>query len=561
MIVVAAVAGVVFGGVTIARKMEEKRLATEWARFSRCLVGPPLGAAETPASRLRSSQLGMLERKLSRAPAPSDADWPRRCATYAGRLARDWDDPLATMVGALRNLIPLFERGEVPSTSFLGPGSYLDEAFGAAAGMPGKPDDVSDVPVPPKGASLLETVTAAKLSDETHIWDAAPLIDRSVRWLPYRTGTMLEIDGSPDPARTLLHAHATKISEKIPTLSQAKLVGVEDGVAPVFALSGFAGRGGLYSGSTGELLVPSPLAPSFGGWAKTNGFTATIDNVVLRPGAEVVNEATYHIVRRAPNGVVTRTALDRPKWNKDRVSSARVFAGWLFWVEGPFAVDTVLHAREIFEGEPAVGPVVNIGKLPNEVVFQSDARVCRSGDALFVELHDGKSVTPVRAVAGFGAGKWHAPIRTEGARGVLTCSAGRAVYTGIDITGPEPSDGSTKAPAEVHRTTCTFDACAHESVTLPDVLVTRDDIKEAHVSAVALAGDVVAVANHGMLRVAPLAELPRARVRILVAEPLDSNTLFTREGVGVLLLGLHDGARAFRIGGDGALSPVDMPTN
>jgi hypothetical protein len=562
-IVATCIALAAFGGRAIVQRRAAKRAATAWARLSRCLVGtPPLGSAEAPEPRLRRIELGILERKASHAEDPGDAEWPRRCAKFGDALSREWGDDAATIDGPLASLVPDLQRGKLPSPGNFVESNALAVVLRMGATLRATPDDVGDVPMPPAAAQLLDFTQAAMLSRETLISDAVPVVDRSLRLLPHHSHAMWEVQGAADPSKTLMHARSIEVSSKIPAASNPRLVGVEDGATPVVAISGFAGEGGLYSLASGERLVSAAMPETTGGWGKANGSVATIDNIETKGAGDPVHASTYQLLRRSSAGVVTRTAVDRPRWTKQGVFEAHVVAGWLMWLEGPDAVETNLRAREILDGDPAVGPVFDIGKVPPQFLLRDSARACRTDDALFVDLTDVKGG---HVVVAFSGGRWHPPVRAEGARGVLTCSGTRAVYIGVDLSGVSEYDDYAPAPAEIHRTICSLDACTHQSVTLPDERVSRGDIKYPRVAVAALAGDVVALARLTTLRVAPLAELPRARVRILVdtASPgaggtgMHSIALFARHDVAVLLFGTYEGQRAFRLDASGALSPID----
>src|SRR5262249_20855443 len=149
------------------------------------------------------------------------------------------------------------------------------------------------------------------------------------------------------------------VSRRIPAATNRTLVGVGEGASPMLAVFSYT-EGGVFSAETGERLVAAGTPPQEGAWVDANGFAAALG----RAGADDTFAPTYTLVRRLPDGTSSRTPLDRPRWQEGRVFDAALVAGWMLWLEGPRDAEHELFAREIVPGDPATGPVVDVGAVP-----------------------------------------------------------------------------------------------------------------------------------------------------------------------------------------------------
>jgi hypothetical protein len=575
--VAAAIVGAVaVGGPARARASARRDASREWARLARCLVGDDALAGEKPSERLRRIELGVAARKASGAAEARDADWPRRCAGAAAKLEKAWrkahDDESGdraaltsqTILQPVSDIGSFLERDQ-PSASSR-EATLLDASLWPAAAreLSPEPADATDVLAapPPAVIALTKPTTIAPIyADEGMLNGVEAVHARSARVQFYKKDDVCVFGGDEDASRTLLHVRCHPVSARIPGGASRTLVGLDEGAPPMLAVFDYT-EGGVFSAATGERLVAAGTPTIEGAWAKANGFVAALDRPVVTRGGNSTFVPTYTLVRRLADGTASRTPLDRPRNRDGEVFDAVVVPGWMLWLEGPSQHEHALHAREILEGEPAVGPVLDVGVVPDGYDLQRRAVSCRTRDALFVSLGDVQGHTALAARA---AGRWTV-VRADVEGGRLTCRGAEAVLTALQPGDAGKYDYGKKEPLEIVQARCTPERCETASVRVPAVVTTRGDIDHGDRIGAADVGGKVALLTLGstvQLRLAPLSDLARAPVTTVAEGEYEHGGrivhgiyLLPREDAAVVVLNTSDGSFAFRLDAAGALTPI-----
>jgi hypothetical protein len=560
-----------FGGPAVAHRMAARRASAAWARFVRCTVGDEPLAGEPPSERARRIELGVAARALSGARDPRDEGWPARCSAYAEALDRAWQEARGDddLVGRTEQIaVPLsmvgaaLHRGEAP-TDTMALSYRLDGLFLTAAELHPDPGDAADVPPPPPAVAPLRLGKQVRpiLPMADLLVRSEPLSGRTLRaW--FSEGGICTLDASGDAARALLSATCRPVSPAVPASSWRTLIGLDDGAPPMIAVFDYE-RGGVYAAGGGERLVPAATPTMEGAYATARGFVATLDRTEIAPGGVVHFSPKYTLVRRSPDGRVSRDVLDRPGAASSQIVDAHVVAGHLIWLEGPPGGDHELFARAIGEGDPSVGPIADLGKLPGDVTIGRDAIACRTPEALFVDLPGGaRTALVVRT-----RDRWMPPLLPEKTAGRFTCAGLSATYTAAEPAGAGPYDDYAQGPLEITQTRCAPDRCETRTARVPGMVTRREDVKDGKLAVTDLAGKVALAWIDGavFLRVAPLADLDRAPVTVVVDADTRKaggtlvHTLYlpTRQDGAAMILGALDGTYALRLDAAGKLAPVE----
>jgi len=563
---VAIPVGGYFGIGAIERSFAKRDASAAYARFARCVYGDGAGP---PSERVRFIELGVASRRES-APDPGDANWPARCAPHARKLSETWTrlaglggDANVAMETSRTILAPLavvaddLSRGELADRH----APALDAiASRASVDLAPRPDDAKDVPAPPAPAVPMKIKGAVTpiYRDEGLLTDVAPVSGRSIDAQFAGKDEVCVFGGDPDPAKTLGRVRCVRIHANVPRGTSRRLVAHDDAAAPLLAVFDYA-VGGVYSATTGERLLAAGTSTVEGAFGRADGFVATLDRTIAKDGAFA---DAYTLARRLANGTTSRAQLDRPRFVKDRVFDAHVVADAIVWLEGAYGAEQEMFARAILDGDAPVGPIVSVGKVPANVAIGERAAACRTRDALFV----GVSSDDVHVLAVRSGDRWRALPTPAGTRGRLTCRGAEAVYTSARPGGVGTRDLYEKGPLEIVQTRCTIDRCEQSIARVASITTTREAIdgNNAKLAVTDVAGSV-ALAWLGaavFLRVAPLREIERAPVRVLV-DTSGSDVLLvhgmnlpTRQDAAVLLLNTSEGAIPLRVDASGAVTPV-----
>jgi hypothetical protein len=583
----------------------------DWARLSRCLVGDePLGQ-EKPSERMRRIALGVAARKVSETPDPRDANWPKQCEPYAVALGQTWvaareaqerDADFITMrqFGSPLAIGEALERFDVNRNTLL-LAAALDHLWELASELSGTVEAMSDVPLPPPPADPIRlrslTPVYETLNYGWRSWEFEPIASRILRMqLVSRSkpGKVCVFRSAEGPAKTPWHVRCVPISDRIPTKPPAapRLVGLEDGAQSLVSSRlewANAGGSGVYSAESGAKLVSADAYPGEA-YGLANGAVAALDTMERDKNDEPVLEArgenigiqtgdadekvpkhsdTYALVRLLPEGGSSRTVLDRPSVSKT-VRSVHLIGEHILWWEGTRDEDSELFAREIRWDDSAMGPVVDIGKLPASVFAGGNglatdaATACRTKEAFFVDLavsRGSKASTTRHAVLVHSAGRWQPPLAPEAARGQPSCQGTTLTYTWLQSGGKSANE---RGPLKVMQTRCTTDRCETASQTLPGWSISPDELVSLRTVAVAGIGGKVALITVGggvFLQLAPLADLPRTPARVIAdAEDLIRGPirLDARGDAAVVLVESSHGADALHIDANGKVTPIQV---
>jgi hypothetical protein len=572
-----------------------------WARCSRCLLGDEPLDQEKPSERMRRIELGVNARKVSATSDPRDADWPRRCEPYTAALERAWvaarqaagrgDDSAGGRSRMVQKVGDALRDGKSVLDD-LGLGAEIDGLWGLAGELTGEVGAMNDVPLPPP------PVDPIRLRDLTPIypgstyrwegdWASEPIASRAlrVRLVSSITGgqvCVFRAMGNAAGAPWRFRCHP--ISDSVPDadVHDVRLIGLEDAAEPLLSVrfsDSKAKLGGVYAVDSGARLVTAD-----GYWGEAyglaNGRVAALDMLERDKDDEPVPEGettdrprqslVSTLVRRLADGTSTRTVLDRPAAGKT-VRDVLQIGEQILWCEGATKQPQELFAREIRWDDSAVGPVVDIGKLPanfdagfskTAIVPRLQATACRTSDALFVDLQRDWSLpggSTNHAILVQIGGRWLPPLAPAAAGGRPSCQGKTLTYTWLRSGGKSEDE---QGPVEVVQTRCTTERCETASRALPGWSLSPAALRTSGRWAVTGLGGKVLWVSVGwgvVLRLAPLAELARSAPTVIadagdrMAGPI---RLEARGDAAVLLVQSTHGADALRIDTNGKVTPI-----
>jgi hypothetical protein len=520
--------------------------AQGWADVRACLLDGPLDPGEKPSARLLRQELSLDE--------VSARAWPHACADDLGKMAVGLDHFLYAMrddaAGAQDAELV---RHAVSDTDVRGDWlKNIDAIWDGMARLELPPATARTPPQPPPVGHPLSLSPIATDADQFH-WPNVDLPARGVLRLDWPRaaphGSMLCIFGPPAPvADALSHARCAE------TQSRGEFA------RPIPAPDDFLD----FLDRDDKDLRRAPDVRSI---AEVRGASVLPDGSVV-----ALSYTTDSLLRVAPGASAPERVTKLPPLPAG--SSYSLIGGHLFWFERR-ADGLVLFAREVpaSAGAP-LGVAVEIGPVPGD--HRIDA--CDSGQGLVVIARSevvsatdaGVSFPTKLAVVFATANGWTAPVL-------------------LDATLPHWFDSDSSplpvrcAPGEMTLTWMAGSAVTQVRCT-PDGCTTTSAVVQFAQSSVAVAdlGGVVALARiahfwspitgstgtaNVRLRVAPLADLPRAPERLIVGdgrhggiEGLDPDDieLYGRRSAAILVLFGGTNRYAVRIDATGAATPVQI---
>ena len=135
-LIMLVIAGVLWWVMRRGRRIEARQRVEEaWARFERCLIGPPLAKGESAKERVRRIWLATPRPSEGLSAKERERLWPSRCARY---LDSAWSDAYASGLGDPVTDVFVKASGEVKGGSEPGRTNSFDDLFAtmAATGVP-----------------------------------------------------------------------------------------------------------------------------------------------------------------------------------------------------------------------------------------------------------------------------------------------------------------------------------------------------------------------------------------------------------------------------------------
>ncbi len=552
-LVLIVIAGVLWWAMRRGRRIEARRRVEEaWARFERCLIGPPLAEGESARARVRLIWLATPPPGEGLPAKQREGLWPARCARY---LDAAWSDAYESGLGDPVTDVFVKASGEVKGTGEPGRLSSFDDLFAAMARTGVPLGAAARVPFPAEPARPFRRAELASLGSGWVVTWARR--DDAGVWRFLLDGKSLcEID--------LAAASGGCESIALAGLSDAttELVAGEPGAPPVVIVSA-QGNQGVYqlgpSGAKGERPVEKLHGVAArGAWARAAGSVDLIEGDAER-GFTLVRIRGGKESERTQLPVARGAALRGVAMIDDSVV-------WLAGASGPAAGSMRLQRVAI----PASGPPAaaeSLGELPAAESGQISG--CRHGDTRALLVSSWRNPTRFLAVRGKHAwGELH-PIEADGPPTLSCRPAGVILFYGRPGSAEpsrEDAPSAHRSWKKLHRVRCTNAECATDGVTLDlDDEAVAADIGER--GAVAEGQPLHGGRPGGVrLRVAPVEGLHGARGRLLLDDGEDWHDgadpaelyLFGGPEAGLLVVPtLMDHALlAFRVAPDGGVTPV-----
>jgi serine/threonine protein kinase len=524
--VVAGTALLLVGGGGLYSYLSERQIDREinddWSRVSMCLMGAPIKNGETASLRVHNIRLTADGAANSKDPKQWGGEWPLRCAAYARNLrarlekAERADKYTHDLAWHLEPLAQTMETG-APSPAI------VDQTWIEAAKLSLVAGPVPDVPSPPAPAHPL-TSDALK-----NIVPLSGAKDDSVDSSPSSaSGTLTLLVGKATPKLCTItekSAHCVALPKSIASTNGLRLMGdIEEGADPLLAIDVNQGENiglRIYRAS-GEIVAES--TEILGAVSRADG-TASI--VARGDVGETIwtnqkrGEKESHGKTKWPYGTTFHWGLaffaakqqpdDAPRWYSSEGDNARL---------------------ELGKGV----------EWPNQM--------CRTATGLIAY--------GAEAMAVYEKGKWSAPVEYKLRNGALSCVDTDAGPTGIFSS----FDDSKRIEERCSRAGC--ERVEGDTGPTGTVLARTSGIFAGR-TAIAWSTPDGAV----KVRVAKLRELAATPLTVAFdgavhegavdgRNSLQGMQLYTCDRFAVLLLSTTMGTYPFRLGTDGALTPLAM---
>lgn len=530
-VLMVAIAATMWWFMRRGRRVEARRRVEEaWARFERCLIGPPLVPGESARTRVRRIWLATPRRPEGLTAKAREGLWPDRCARY---LDRTWSDAHASGLGDA--ITGPFMRASEESKTAGQPGTYasFDVLFAevAKAGVPlGRDARVPfpALPVKPFVKADLDSLGLGFVAtwarrDPSGVWrfllDGKHLCEVD---LPAATGgcDRLRFSGASD-------AHL-------------ELATGEPGAPPVIIVAK-QGAEGVYEVLPRDAQGERPLKLLHEGGARgAHGRGPGAADVLVgddQRGFSVLQIRNGQAVRRVP------LAVSRPP----ELRSIAMVDGNVYFTAGRPGKPGSLVRIAPPESGPAVRQFLSLDGLPP--AEWDRIRGCKNGEteAVYLETQAGPKLVVVRGKVG----TWGKPHEVEaGSFPQLSCREGGVILTW----------------GALRRVRCTRGECAADgsTLTLPDEAAGADVAERGVVAS----GQPLHGGRPGgvRLRVGPVDRLHDTPDHLVVDDGEDWHDgieiaelyLFGGPDYGLLVvpeLGDHH-VYAFRVAPDGVVTPV-----
>ena len=571
---VLAVVLAVGGGYGIFRYLSAEagvKVVDSWSRLSRCLLGEPLKDNERPSVRFRAVQVAALTLgDLQRAPGKGDP-WPDRCAPMAhvfyaalkdaGRVEEGkqdlgyWTEQLATQ---------LKQEGAYAKDL----SEAIDQVWDLATKAPIAIEPRPDVTAPPAPAQAMTIDALAQTKGMT----TKPFELKGLRTElnPSPTLRLLVEDKDVPDSPFVCTFDAGKATARCARLPKAlidashagfRLLGSGDETAAALVFAGEHGSEGVFRADNAQKLCD---ANGFAGYAASDGQLAVLGWDKPKKGLEL-----------------TRWGGDKPKTAPVTPASFQLKTdelerdSTLLWgqliLRGKNATgETWLAAAEVQAGAQALGPVANIGLLPEDsgaakpTPGQPQLTGCRTSEATVLRAVQGNA----EFLSFFVGGKWTKPVRIAGTGGTMSCRKSEATVTRVVV---EDQESPLKTSITVHR--CTPASCESDSVTLEQMLKGETGLAPTGVvSATGFDGKLLVVWAAGSrggvrMRLAAPNRMAEAQDVILFDDLIKDAAvqktgslldvrLFAFERYALVLMSTSVGVEALRLEPDGKLAPV-----
>ena len=461
-----------------AKRDEAKRVADfqgTWSALEGCLLGPELDASESPSSRFRAIQLGVVGTNHESRGSDAHPAWPGRCASYARSLADRADTASKNAIELRTSMEALAKETRKPDAAKADLGKLIDQSWGEAekAGLRSKPSNPASCPKPvivQVSAEAMSTtsglngdfaMTAVKL-DPAPTRDVRFLIDdRALVGGP----VLCAASGSPI---TLACSHlGDDIAAHSPGLS---LLGTTDPTAHPWIFAGERGQVGVYrtSGTPvlhGQAVLGASVGADDSAW------------LLVHPSSGTPNEIRLlHIplVGDVPAGDPLLLGNE-----VGDVNDVTLAWSWIVLRAGPSSIFPSHLIAHAVTGAGSVGPAVDIGdasKIGPRDATDATPRLsaCRSGANIAVRLHGANA----DEMTFFTGEMWTAPVGLATRGGALFCDGNEAFVT--DVSSAKDASGAKAGAAAFEQSRCNASSCVTSHFALADLLADTDVLPPAH---------------------------------------------------------------------------------
>jgi hypothetical protein len=463
LILIGSGVGLVIAGVSglAAMKVMEsqaaKKVVDGYSSLTQCLLGVPLAEGEIASTRFRQMQLTSLTQAEVKRAGDKDGPWPDRCAKYAHVLTEGLS---SSSIGKTKGKT-LLEASQALAAELDKKDSYftnlsqaIDKTFDEAKAtglvleqrpnMVGPPERAQPLTIDALAKEGVVTSKAVALSS-VH---SQPQAETVIRFVvdDAKSGELKICTVAADSARCDAPPKAAADAAKGGGLRL--MATVDDAAAPLLFAGG--GAGGVFRVSGDKV----DAVEAIGGWAAADGFAS-----IVAPDGGGLKIVT-HDGKRSQSKSLTLGKLKLADAKRDAA---------LLWGH---VVALGLDGKTLALGAAAVGPkgVGNlevVGALPKAQLPERGAvnepRVdgCRAGGSIVARVSAGRD----EFVSFWLNGRWTAPLHTASSGGSLTCHAGEAVLTRIDV-----GTGEIALDAKLTHQRCTPTECRSKSLPVRDIL-------------------------------------------------------------------------------------------
>lgn len=449
-----------------ARKDAARRAADlegVWGGLQGCLLGAPLDASESPASRFRNVQLTVLGVPRDRCGNGKEPAWPARCASYASGTARLADAALKSRVELQTSMSALAKELSTDANGTADLGKLIAQSWNdaKAAGLDAKPANPASCPRP---AGVL--LAAEALNEPSGLaGDFAlaniklePVPTQNLRFLiddPGLEGGPVSCSASGTPTTLVCARLGSEAAADAPGLS---LLGTTDPGAHPWIFAGERGRLGVFRPSgtiaiRGEPVLGASVGPDDSAWLLVHREASAAN------GLELVRAPLAGDIAPAQPAVGGNEVGD--------LADVTLMWNWIILRAGPRATFPSHMLAHSVSATGQVGPSIDIGDAAQVASPRQTDQVprfsgCSSGANLAVRLHGDRA-----DIMTFFTGEiWTAPVAVPTRGGALSCDGNEAIVT----SGSAP-DGT---PPVVERSDCSASGCTASRVPMDELLAGTD---------------------------------------------------------------------------------------
>lgn len=551
--------GAAWAGMYVLGANEAAALHKDWASLGGCLLGGPLAAGDTPASRLRALQLGEAIVPVDkRAPAGKDG-WPAVCAPSAAKVAEHAQAAEAggTELRASATALATALRDDTMGTGDhrkLVSQLWKDAERAQLRGAPGPRDPLTPAPAAARFDAEAYEQLSRPFGKDLTLGSVRPEAStgESVRFLVDDRG----IPSGPVLCTTTSAGAAlecrrlsTEAAAQSPSL---RLYGTTDGAERPLVLAGDRGDAGVFRAQGAALLTG---ATAYGATVDKDG---RVRLLVRRSGQRELS-----LLEQAASGAPLSELSALGAGDIDNLNDAALAYDWLLYRSGAkAALPGHLFARHFGVAGADVDAGELAGPAPGAAEREPRFAACRAAATTALRIRGGDA----DFVSFLGDERWSSPVRLAARAGVMVCHAGQAWVTQLSH-----SDGAERDAVSIELARCGTGGCTASQVGLLQALGRVSELLPQDPSGVAAAtvgGKLLVVWSAGSLGVHLRAAAPdelSSAPDVLLVDAVDPATgestianvrLLPASSFAVLLLGGKSGVVAFRVDSSGVVTPL-----